>query len=153
VVRRYYQGWAADRSYAYWVWANLAALLLSAGPVAGPALARTLRPALAEARARIAALTRGSARTTAATDADTRATAPADVRPGPAVWLPLAAALTVAAADVSGLAKAEVERIWLSFAVWLLVAVARLPPGDRRWWLAGQAVTALAVNHLLWTVS
>jgi methylthioxylose transferase len=59
----------------------------------------------------------------------------------------------VAAADVSGLSKAEVERIWLPFAVWLLVAVARLPAGDRRWWLAGQGVTALAVNHLLWTVS
>ncbi|MGW5673166.1 hypothetical protein, partial [Micromonospora sp. NPDC003776] len=41
VVERYYQGWAADRPYGYWVWANLAALLLSAGPVLGPALRRT----------------------------------------------------------------------------------------------------------------
>ncbi|MDZ5442396.1 hypothetical protein U2F26_06575 [Micromonospora sp. 4G57] len=155
VVRRYYQGWAADRPYAYWVWANLAALLLSTGPAAGPALARSLRPALAAARARIAPLTHGSTRTTAPADADAPidAAAPTDVRTGPAVWLSLAAALTVAAADGSGLSKAEVERIWLPFAVWLLVAVARLPAGDRRWWLAGQGVTALAVNHLLWTVS
>ncbi|MEV4619003.1 hypothetical protein AB0J74_09905, partial [Asanoa sp. NPDC049573] len=43
VVERYYQGWAADRPYGYWVWANLAALVLSAGPVAGPALLRAAR--------------------------------------------------------------------------------------------------------------
>lgn len=157
VVRRYYQGWAADRPYGYWVWANLAALLLSAGPVAGPALARALRPALAGARARIAARTGG--RTQVAVGAGPRRTATAGpaVRPlgmaGPAVWLPVVAALTVAAADASGLSKAEVERIWLPFAVWLPVAVVRLPAGDRRWWLSGQAATALAVNHLLWTVS
>ncbi|SCG38263.1 hypothetical protein [Micromonospora inositola] len=164
VVRRYYQGWAADRPYAFWVWANLAALLLSAGPVAGPALARTLRPALAGARTRLVAL--GSAARTAAPvavgvggprDPGRMASTGPQVGPprpaGPAVWLPLAAALTVAAADVSGLSKAEVERIWLPFAVWLVVAVARLPVGDQRWWLAGQAVSALAINHLLWTVS
>jgi len=63
------------------------------------------------------------------------------------------AALVVVAADLSGLSKAEVERIWLPFAVWLLVAVAHLPAHTHRWWLAGQALTALAVNHLLWTVS
>jgi hypothetical protein len=42
VVERYYQGWAADRPYAYWVWANLAALVLAGGPVLLPALRRTL---------------------------------------------------------------------------------------------------------------
>lgn len=57
------------------------------------------------------------------------------------------------AADLSGLSKAEVERIWLPFAVWLPVATAHLSAGHRRWWLAAQAGTALAVNHLLWTVS
>ncbi|PSK61737.1 hypothetical protein B0E53_06367 [Micromonospora sp. MH33] len=72
---------------------------------------------------------------------------------GPTVLLPAAAALAVAAADLSGMSKAEVERIWLPFAVWLLVAVAHLPPPARRWWLAAQALTALAVNHLLFTVS
>ncbi|MFC4145655.1 hypothetical protein ACFO0M_05245 [Micromonospora mangrovi] len=137
VVQRYYQGWAADRPYAYWVWANLAALLLSAGPVAGPALARTVGPALAAVRARLGGRTGA-----------------AEGRPrGAAVWLPVAAAGTVALADLSGLSKAEVERIWLPFVVWLLVAVVRLPAADRRWWLAGQAATALAVNHLLRTVS
>ncbi|MEU8327685.1 hypothetical protein [Micromonospora sp. NPDC048839] len=134
VARRYYQGWAAERPYGYWIWANLAALLLSAGPVLGPALRRavaavSIRPPLPTAlRQRI-------------------------VSAGPTVWLPVAAAVAVLAADLSGLSKAEVERIWLPFAVWLLVATAHLPTAHRRWWLAAQAGTALAVNHLLWTVS
>ncbi|RZT79341.1 hypothetical protein EV382_2539 [Micromonospora violae] len=137
VARRYYQGWAAERPYGYWVWANLAALLLSAGPVVGPALRRAVAavairpphpPRAIALRQRIATA-------------------------GPTVWLPIAAAAAVLAADLSGLSKAEVERIWLPFAVWLLVATAHLPSGHRRWWLAAQAATALAVNHLLWTVS
>jgi hypothetical protein len=129
VVQRYYQGWAADRPYGYWVWANLAALVLSAGPAVAPALRRSLAD--------------GWRRLTRAPLA------------GPAgrvvTWLPLAAAAVIAGADLSGLSKAEVERIWLPFAVWLLVATARLPAADRRCWLAAQAATALAVNHLLFT--
>ncbi|GAA1226796.1 hypothetical protein GCM10009676_06140 [Prauserella halophila] len=61
------------------------------------------------------------------------------------------AVVTVAAADLSGLSKAEVERIWLPFAVWLLAATALLPARSARWWLACQAATALAVNHLFLT--
>ena len=119
VVQRYYQGWAAERPYGYFVWANLAVLVLAAGPVLGPSLWRA-----------------GSA---------------IRDRPQAVSWLPLAAAAGVLAADLSGLSKAEVERIWLPFAVWLLVATARLPPGHVRGWLVAQAATALAVNHLLWT--
>jgi hypothetical protein len=166
VVERYYQGWAADRPYAYWVWANLAALLLSAGPVLGPALRRAVLAA------------RGAWRSTGSPGGDGLLDRPGVGRGGavrvgaagglvrlgrrwrarvlalgPTVLLPGAATLAVAAADLSGMSKAEVERIWLPFAVWLLVAVAHLPPPARRWWLAGQALTALAVNHLLFTVS
>lgn len=64
-----------------------------------------------------------------------------------AVTLAAAAAVAILAADLSGLSKAEVERIWLPFTVWLVVLV----PDRRRLWLAAQAVTALAVNHLLLT--
>ncbi|OLB64235.1 MAG: hypothetical protein AUI10_12030 [Actinobacteria bacterium 13_2_20CM_2_72_6] len=119
VVERYYQGWAADRPYGYWVWADLAALALCAGPVLGPALRRAavgfrpLRP---------------------------------DVR-----LLPAAALLAILAADLSGLSKAEVERIWLPYAVWLLPAAGWLPRAHWRGWLVVQALTALAVNHLLLT--
>ncbi|MGC7102487.1 hypothetical protein ACPZ19_48120 [Amycolatopsis lurida] len=69
----------------------------------------------------------------------------------PVVLLGLAALLVVAFADLSGLSKAETERIWLPFAVWLLPAAALLPAPGRRWWLAAQAVTALVVNHLVFT--
>jgi hypothetical protein len=44
----------------------------------------------------------------------------------------LAALLTIAFADFSGLSKAEVERIWLPFAGWLLPATSLLPGGARR---------------------
>jgi hypothetical protein len=68
------------------------------------------------------------------------------------VLLPLAAATAIVAADLSGLSKAEVERIWLPFAVWLPAGAGLLPPGSRRTWLAVQAATALLINHLLLTV-
>ncbi|SMC89611.1 hypothetical protein [Lentzea albidocapillata] len=61
-------------------------------------------------------------------------------------WV-IAAGIAILAADLSGLSKAETERIWLPFAVWLLAGTARL---DKRW-LTAQAVTALAVNHLVLT--
>ncbi|MGH3435533.1 MAG: hypothetical protein ACRDRN_03615 [Sciscionella sp.] len=66
--------------------------------------------------------------------------------------LAAAALLAVLIADVSGMSKAEVERIWLPFAVWLMVPCALLPRPQVRWWLAAQAVLALLVNHLLLTV-
>jgi hypothetical protein len=121
VVQRYYQGWAADRPYSYWVWANLACLILSAGPAALPALRR----AVASARV-----------------ADRRS---------PALWLPALALLAIVAADLSGLSKAEVERIWLPYEIWLIPATTCLPAAHRTRWLAVQALTALAVNHLLLT--
>lgn len=62
-----------------------------------------------------------------------------------------AAIAVILLADVSGLSKSEVERIWLPFAVWLVPAVGFLAGSRTRWWLAGQAATALIVNHLLLT--
>ncbi|MFC0032643.1 hypothetical protein ACFFMM_24280 [Micromonospora chaiyaphumensis] len=157
VVERYYQGWAAERPYGYWVWANLAALLLSAGPVLGPALRRTALAARAAWRSPGAAPDGPRDDQVPGRPDDGLGVTVRLARPwsalGPTVLLPAAAALAVAAADLSGMSKAEVERIWLPFAVWLLAAVAHLPAPTRRWWLAAQAVTALAVNHLLFTVS
>lgn len=122
ITTRYYQPgeWGLDRPYSYWVWANLAALVV----VLGPAVSAGLRRAAAGWR---------------------RATA------RPVVLLTGAALLAIVLADVSGLSKAEVERIWLPFAVWLVSAAGLLPVRRARWWLAGQAVLALAVNHLLLT--
>lgn len=52
-------------------------------------------------------------------------------------WVLVGGALiAVTLADVSGMSKAEVERIWLPFAVWLLAATSALPASSRRTWLA-----------------
>ncbi len=67
------------------------------------------------------------------------------------VLLALAGLLAMIIADLSALSKAEVERIWLPFSVWLLVATTLLPRPSHRFWLAGQALTALLINHLVWT--
>jgi methylthioxylose transferase len=59
----------------------------------------------------------------------------------------------VALADVSGMSKGEVERIWLPFMPWLLAAGACLwkPPGSVRTWLRAQAACALAIEVLVRT--
>ncbi|MDZ7732152.1 MAG: hypothetical protein U5R31_02770 [Acidimicrobiia bacterium] len=74
-----------------------------------------------------------------------------------AMWLLVGGALAaVAVANLSGMSKGEVERIWLPFAVWLLPAGAAA--GRARWalraawpWLLAQVGVALAVESLLHT--
>jgi len=105
---------AATRPYAYFVWANLAAVLFALGPAAVAGLRRA----------------RGL--------------------PARAALLTAAGVAAILLADLSGMSKGEVERIWLPFAVWLVIPCALLP--RPRYWLAAQAVLALAVNHLLLTV-
>jgi hypothetical protein len=63
--------------------------------------------------------------------------------------LVFATCLAVLLADASGLSKAETERIWLPFGVWLVAAAALLP--RPRPWLTVNAAVALAVNHLVFT--
>jgi hypothetical protein len=63
----------------------------------------------------------------------------------------LAALLAIVCADLSMLSKAETERIWLPFTVWLTAAGALLPPRSQRWWLALNVVGALLLNHFILT--
>jgi hypothetical protein len=63
----------------------------------------------------------------------------------------LGALLAIVFADVSMLSKAETERIWLPFTVWLTAAGALLPPRSHRWWLALNVVGALLLNHFILT--
>ncbi|MFI6058712.1 hypothetical protein [Streptomyces sp. NPDC051286] len=130
LVERYYQGAGGIRPYTYWVWANLAATTIAAGlaTVAG------LRRAAAGAPSAVRAVRTG------ATSAPQRLS-----------LLALAALLALLVADLSGMSKAETERIWQPFVLWLLPAAALLPLSARRGWLTAQAVVALLVNHLLWT--
>ncbi|MET8680992.1 hypothetical protein ABZW18_26275 [Streptomyces sp. NPDC004647] len=138
LVERYYQGAGGIRPYGYWVWANLACTVI----VAGPATFAGLRRVVVASPGAVPAVRFGKR------------------RPGPAreatgvhrlVILVLGALLALVVADLSGMSKAETERIWLPFATWLLAATALLPSGGRRAWLTAQAVLALAVNHLLFT--
>ncbi|WP_405764327.1 hypothetical protein OHU34_02355 [Streptomyces sp. NBC_00080] len=128
LVTRYYQGAGGIRPYGYWVWANLACTAL----VVGPATVAGLRRAGA---APVRQGVRGCLRRSAA-------------EPRLAL-LVLAALLALSAADISGMSKAETERIWLPFAMWLLPACAFLT--RPRAWLTAQAALALLLNHLLLT--
>ncbi|MEU1350248.1 hypothetical protein [Streptomyces sp. NPDC005795] len=130
LVERYYQGAGGVRPYSYWVWANLACTAIAVGP----ATLAGLRRSTAGAPGAVRALRTGT--TTA---------------PQRLVLLASAALLALLAADLSGMSKAETERIWQPFMLWLLPAAALLPARGRRGWLAAQAIVALAVNHLLWT--
>lgn len=108
--RAYESGFAAQRSAAVFVWLNLAAVAVAAGPAVGAALARAR---------------------------------------GPLALLAGGAVVGLALADLSLLSKAEVERIWLPWVPWLLVATAALPVVRQRRWLAAQAVTAVTVQLVL----
>lgn len=122
---RYYDGVAADRPYGYWVWANVAAWTFAVGLAGWAGLALAVR---------------------------TLATRPASARGEVAVCVLAVAGLAcVVVATVSGMSKAEVERIWLPFTPWALVAATLLGPRLRMPFLVLQVATALAVQHLLLT--
>ncbi len=76
----------------------------------------------------------------------------AAIRLHPGLYLVVFGALAaILFADLSMLSKAETERIWLPFTIWLTAAGALLPPRSQRWWLAVNVVGALLVNHLILT--
>lgn len=69
----------------------------------------------------------------------------------PAALVAAAGVLAILAADISGLSKAETERIWLPFEVWALAGTALLPRDNQRGWLTVQAVGTLVIAHLILT--
>ncbi|WP_425575975.1 hypothetical protein [Streptomyces axinellae] len=151
LTERYYQGAAAIRPYGYWVWANLACTAI----VIGPATVAGLRRTLAGVPGAVGGLRRGGTRMPSHRNGpgDVHGTPPDD-GPGsthPLVLLVLAALLALLVADLSGMSKAETERIWLPLALWTLPAAALLPRPGARGWLCAQTALALVVNHLLLT--
>jgi methylthioxylose transferase len=66
----------------------------------------------------------------------------------PGAWvLVVGAAAAVGIADLSGMSKGEVERIWLPFLPWIMLATSALPPGrSTRALLAAQAACGIAVQ-------
>lgn len=61
--------------------------------------------------------------------------------------LPATALFGIAIADLAGISRGEVERIWLPFMPWLIVACAGL--AGRRWWLAAQLAIGICVQTLV----
>jgi hypothetical protein len=120
---RYFDGIAADRPQSYWWYGDLACLVVSAGPLLLPGVFTAFSTAVT------------SARRTAST----------------VLLLVGAIVLVVAAADASGMSKAEVERIWLPFVPWLTLSFVLLPERWRRWGLGAQVLTALVVQHVFYT--
>ncbi|MEU1871515.1 hypothetical protein [Streptomyces sp. NPDC019793] len=136
LVTRYYEGAGGIRPYGYWVWANLACTVL----ITGLATAAGLRRAGGVLAVRWRS---GRGRAPGGRAGGERA---GEVR---LAFLVAAGLLALLAADLSGMSKAETERIWLPFALWLLPACAFLT--RPRGWLTAQAVLALLLNHLLAT--
>jgi hypothetical protein len=66
----------------------------------------------------------------------------------PLAWLVGAALVGVLALDVSGVTRGEVERIWVPYAAWIVLATAQHEP-PARGWLAAQVVLALGVQALV----
>lgn len=120
---RYYNGIASERPYTYWVWANFGAWAICAGVGVGAGVAHGVR--LLSNRAD---LTRAS-----------RAL----------LLIGVSAIGCLVLASLSGMSKAEVERIWLPFTPWVLCLLVLLPTGHRRPVLALQVVLALLTQHLL----
>ena len=63
----------------------------------------------------------------------------------------LGAVVAIVCADLSMLSKAETERIWLPYTIWLTAAPALLPPQSHRFWLALNIVGAIALNSFILT--
>ncbi|MCW8103464.1 hypothetical protein [Streptomyces tauricus] len=146
LVERYYAGAGGIRPYGYWVWANLACTVLITGLATAAGLRRA---AAALAHGRHGLLPHREPREPRVV----RRTPGAESRQAGArarlALLVLCGLLALLTADLSGMSKAETERIWLPFAIWLLPASALL--SHPRTWLGAQAVLALLLNHLLLT--
>ena len=123
---RYYAGLGGVRPYHYWVWADLAALAFALGPTVAPGITRVLgrlgstRPWRAARGGRLSEL-----------------------------LLPTAGLIGVGLAALSGLSKAETERIWLPFMPWLLVACIQLPARSSRGWLTVQVAFAIGLQSAI----
>ncbi len=66
-------------------------------------------------------------------------------------YLAWAALGCILLADLSGLSKGEVERIWLPFYPWAALSVLAIPRCQVRHWLIAQAILAIALQVLLRT--
>jgi methylthioxylose transferase len=121
---RYYQGIASQRPFSYFVYADIAAWLVSCSPLLAVGVARS-----------VAVLSKGHA----GPWTQDRIVA----------LLALSGVIAALIADFSAMSKAETERIWLSFGLIAYTGLALLRDRRATWALAMSAAWALLVNHLL----
>ncbi|OSC42570.1 hypothetical protein [Mycobacterium decipiens] len=124
VQQRYWQGIANDRPFQYWSWANLACVVCAVGLGSVAGISRAFDPLTDKAAI--------------------------SLRSGFHLLL-LAVLAAIVCADLSMLSKAETERIWLPFTIWLTAAPALLAPRSHRLWLATNAAGALLLNSIIFT--
>jgi hypothetical protein len=146
-TRHFYEiGVAADRPYpVFTAVVNPGVVALATGPATAAGLwclARRL----------------GSAARSPASDRDRREGSSTDLPAAAAphrrdraavAVLPVAGLVMVLVANLSGMSKGEVERIWLPFYPWLLTATAALPRRNVRPWLAAQVALAVGLEMSL----
>ncbi|SDS83648.1 hypothetical protein SAMN04489751_3000 [Brevibacterium sandarakinum] len=123
LVTRYYDGIQSKRQYGYWVWANLGAWTFTSGLAVWAAFPRSIVEAWrgADKGRRVVAV------------------------------LGCAGFVSILVATLSGMSKAEVERIWLPFTIWVLVLPSLLPLRWQRPLLVTQVASAIAIETLLTT--
>jgi hypothetical protein len=143
--QRYWDGVASRRPPGYWMWGNLAAFAISAGPLVGASLAGVITVALRRWR------TRGERRSAPWFGAESGLGSGSDAGIRVVLLLAGAAWLIIFLADVSQMSRAEVERIWLPFAPWALIGLSLFSPRVRRGALIAQILFALIVQSLLHT--
>ena len=129
--QRYWDGVASRRPAEYWMWANLAAVSISAGPWVGAAAGAAIATGLGRRRERSREEVARARHVIA--------------------WLAIAGIGMCLLADISQMSRAEVERIWLPFVPWMLMGTSLLPERWRYRGLVAQAGFALVVQHLLAT--
>ncbi|WP_431075320.1 hypothetical protein [Microbacterium phyllosphaerae] len=136
--QRYWDGVASRRPPGYWLWGNLSAFAVSAGPAIGASLVAVGTWAVGSIGPRARDEEGGSA---------------SILRDPRAIVLILCAAgwTMVLLADLSNMSRAEVERIWLPFVPWATIGLAMFGPRVRRRLLIVQIGFAIVVQTLLQT--
>lgn len=105
VVQRYYQGIASDRTYSYWIWANVAALVCAVGIATPAGVRRALSPSRLREREGLSLLVAGAL--VAVVVADVSGLSRSETE---RIWLPFGVWLLAATA----LLPVRHQRVWLA---------------------------------------
>jgi hypothetical protein len=117
VVQRYYQGIAADRTYSYWIWANVAALVCAVGLATPAGVRRALAPARLRRRDGLSLLVVGALLAVAAADVSGLSRSETE-----RIWLPFGVWLLAATA----LLPVRHQRAWLAAGAVVALAINHL---------------------------